>query len=108
MTAPLEPNLNPTLPPYMPRAEAALLIWIEQFLNALKPLLGLFEIDPDEYDDLLARFAIVKDAYACHIHSEGLARANTGYKNLALYDRNHLQASSPREEAANVSGCCRL
>jgi hypothetical protein len=95
----MKPNINRSLPPYMPTKEALLLIWIEQFLNALKPMLGMFEIEQAEYDDDLERFALLKNAYTCHINSDGVAKADTLYKNLGFYDRNHLQATAPRQEA---------
>jgi hypothetical protein len=96
----MNPNLNRHLPAYMPRKEALQLIWIEQFLNALKPMLGLFQIEQQDYDQYVAGFGSVKNAYDCHIHSDGLAKANTRFKDLVFYDRNHLAASAPREEAA--------
>jgi hypothetical protein len=96
----MNPNINRNLPPYMPRKEALLLIWIEQFLNALKPLLGMFEIEQQDYDDYLERFGLVRNAYDCHIHSKGVAEADTRYKDLGLYDRTHQQVTSPREEGA--------
>ena len=104
----MNPNINRHLPAYMPRKEALLLIWIEQFLNGLKPMLGMFEIEQQDYDQMLEDFGLVKNSYDCHIHSEGLARANTRFKDLAFYDRNHLPATSPREEGAIFPSCSAL
>jgi hypothetical protein len=88
----------------MPRKEALLLIWIEQFLNALKPMLGLFQIEQQDYDTHVEGFGSLKNAYDCHIHSDGLAKANTRFKDLVFYDRNHLATSAPREEGVIFPG----
>jgi hypothetical protein len=59
----MNPNLNRHLPPYMPRQEALLLIWIKQFLNGLKPMLGLFQIEQQDYDQYVEGFGSLKNAY---------------------------------------------
>ncbi|MDR0532413.1 MAG: hypothetical protein LBH01_00490 [Verrucomicrobiales bacterium] len=100
----MNPNLNRHLPPYMPRQEALLLIWIEQFLNGLKPMLGLFQIEQQDYEQYMEGFGSLKNAYDCHVHSDGLAKANTRFKDLVFYDRNHLTTSAPREEGVIFPG----
>ena len=94
----MNPNLNRSLPAYMPGKEALLIIWIEQFLSGLKPLLGLLGIDEEEHNELVTRFGVLKNSYDSHIISHGFGVACTKYKDLGFYDRNHLQAYSPREE----------
>ncbi|MDR0534513.1 MAG: hypothetical protein LBH01_11230 [Verrucomicrobiales bacterium] len=98
----MNPNLNRSLPAYMPRKEALLIIWIEQFLNALKPMIALFQIEAQDFEAYEDGFAVIKDAYNCHIHSKGVAEADTRYKDLGFYDRNHLTAIAPRLETAII------
>ena len=94
----MDTKINKKLPAYMPTREAQLLVWIEQFLNALKSMLGLFEILPETYDQLAGDFEVLKDAYDCHVHAQDVSVATTKYKDLALYDRSHHRAISPRSE----------
>jgi hypothetical protein len=91
-------KINKKLPPYIPTREAQLLVWIEQFLNALKPMLALFDIEQQDYEILANDFEVLRDAYNCNVNSHDVAAANAKYKDLALYDRNHQQATAPRSE----------
>jgi hypothetical protein len=89
-------------PNYMPNTEAALLAWISRFLNNLKPLLGLLEIDQTEtYDPLLEDYGLIQNTIACILDIDTIRPALTETKDEQLFSTDLTgQVVSPRQPGA--------
>jgi hypothetical protein len=83
----------------MPDTVEKLNDWISRFLNNLKPLLGLLEIDQEEtYDPLVEDLALLQDTLTCIDNIDTIRPSLIKTRNEQLFDNDlNGQVPSPRE-----------